>query len=171
MRTVREVLGSARDVTGELAAGRYAVLHASTGRPERLVERCSASVERLRERHGADERCGIGEPGRSVAGTHDSYRDAPLALRAGTRLEPGRRVFAAAELRETLVAWAECGFQLVRTADRLAIHPDHAAVPADEDRGAHGPRGAGCGSRGRRWRCTWPDRSTPFNNRFVPTHR
>lgn len=25
-------------------------------------------------------------------------------------------------LRETLIAWAEGGFQLVRTADRLAVH-------------------------------------------------
>ncbi|WP_406195140.1 helix-turn-helix domain-containing protein [Streptomyces sp. NBC_01017] len=27
-------------------------------------------------------------------------------------------------LRETLIAWAECGFQLVRTAERLAVHRD-----------------------------------------------
>lgn len=156
LRTVREVFGSVQDVTGELAAGRYAVLHASVGRPERLVERCSALVERLGERHGADARCGIGEPGRGVAGTHASYRDAALALRAGPRLEPDGRVFAVADLRvpqlvasvvrherdryaaavltglreradwpvlrETLIAWAEGGFQLVRTAERLAVH-------------------------------------------------
>ncbi|MFG2550137.1 PucR family transcriptional regulator [Streptomyces sp. NPDC048581] len=156
LRTVREVFGSAQDVTGELAAGRYAVLHASTGRQERLVERCSALVERLGERHGVEARVGIGEPGRGVAGMHDSYRDAALALRAGPRLEPDGRVFAVADLRvpqlvastvrqeraryaaavlaglreredwpvlrETLIAWAEGGFQLVRTAERLAVH-------------------------------------------------
>ncbi|SDN26381.1 carbohydrate diacid regulator [Streptomyces sp. cf386] len=156
LRTVREVFGSAQDVTGELAAGRYAVLHASTGGPARLVERCSALVERLGERHGAEARAGIGEPGRGVAGLHDSYRDAALALRAGPRLEPDGRVFAVADLRvpqlvasavrqeraryaaavlsglreredwpvlrETLIAWAEGGFQLVRTAERLAVH-------------------------------------------------
>ncbi|MET9970554.1 hypothetical protein ABZZ80_32745 [Streptomyces sp. NPDC006356] len=83
----------------ELAAGRYAALHASTGRPERLVERCSALVERLGERHGADARCGIGEPGRGVTGTHASYRGAALALRAGPRLAPDSRVFAVADLR------------------------------------------------------------------------
>lgn len=156
LRTVREVFGSAQDVTGELAAGRYAVLHASTGHPEQLVERCSALVERLVERHGAEARCGIGEPGRGVAGMHDSYRDAALALRAGPRVEPAGRVFAVADLRvpqlvasvvrqeraryaaavlaglreredwpvlrETLIAWAEGGFQLVRTAERLGVH-------------------------------------------------
>lgn len=156
LRTVREVFGSVQDVTGELAAGRYAVLHASTGRPERLVERCSALVERLGERHGAEARAGIGEPGRGVAGMHDSYRDAALALRAGPRLEPDGRVFVVTDLRvpqlvasvvrqeraryaaavlaglreredwpvlrETLIAWAEGGFQLVRTAERLGVH-------------------------------------------------
>ncbi|WP_244188166.1 PucR family transcriptional regulator [Streptomyces regalis] len=156
LRTVREVFGSAQDVTGELAVGRYAVLHASAGRPERLVERCSTLVGRLGERHGADARAGIGEPGRGATGTHDSYRDAALALRTGPRLEPDSRVFAVADLRvpqlvasvvrqeraryaaavlaglreredwpvlrETLIAWAEGGFQLVRTSQRLAVH-------------------------------------------------
>lgn len=120
------------------------------------MERCSALVERLGERHGVEARVGIGEPGRGVAGMHDSYRDAAPALRAGPRLEPDGRVFAVADLRvpqlvastvrqeraryaaavlaglreredwpvlrETLIAWAEGGFQLVRTAERLAVH-------------------------------------------------
>jgi len=153
LRTVREVFDGGQDVAGELAAGRYAVLRAEAGG---LVERCSALVERLRDRHAADARAGVGEPGRGVAGMHASYRDAALALRAGPRLDPDGRVFAVAELRvpqlvasvvrqdraryaaallaglrgradwpvlrETLIAWAECGFQLVRTAERLAVH-------------------------------------------------
>ncbi|OLZ68869.1 hypothetical protein AV521_18855 [Streptomyces sp. IMTB 2501] len=153
MRTVREVFAGGQDVAGELAAGRYAVLRAAT---DGLADRCAALVERIRERHGLDARAGIGEPGRGVAGMHDSYRDAAMALRTGPRLEPGRRVFAVTELRvpqlvaaalrperaryaavllsgirervdwpvlrETLVAWAECGFHLVRTAERLRVH-------------------------------------------------
>ncbi|MER5939903.1 sugar diacid recognition domain-containing protein [Streptomyces sp. NPDC001928] len=153
LRTVREVFGGGQDVAGELAAGRYAVLRAGA---EGLTERCAALVERLGERHAAEARAGIGEPGRGVAGMHDSYRDAALALRAGPRLEPDGRVFAVADLRvpqlvasvvrqeraryaaavlaglrerddwpvlrETLIAWAEGGFQLVRTAERLAVH-------------------------------------------------
>ncbi|MFD4976544.1 CdaR family transcriptional regulator [Streptomyces sp. NPDC058424] len=152
MRTVREVFGGGQDVAGELAAGRYAVLRAAT---DGLVERCTALVERVRERHGLDARAGTGEPGRGVAGMHDSYRDAAMALRTGLRLEPGRRVFTVTELRvpqlvaavrqeraryaavlltgmreredwpvlrETLVAWAECGFHLLRTAERLGVH-------------------------------------------------
>ena len=95
----REVFGAVQDVTGEPAVGRYTALHASTGRPERLVERCSALVDRLGERHGAEARCGIGEPDRGVAGVRASYRDAAPALRAGPRLEPDSRVFAVADLR------------------------------------------------------------------------
>lgn len=156
MRTVREVFGGGQDVAGELAAGRYAVLHASPKSAHGPAERCSALVDRVRERHGLDARVGVAEPGRGVAGMHDSYRDAAMALRTGMRLEPDRRVFAVADLRvpqlvaaavrqeraryaaallsglreredwpvlrDTLVAWAECGFHLVRTAERLAVH-------------------------------------------------
>jgi carbohydrate diacid regulator len=118
---------------------------------------CDIGVDRLGARHGAEARCGIGEPGRGVAGVYASYRDAAPALRAGPRLEPDDRVFAVADPRvpqlvasvvrheraryaasvlaglreredwpvpwETLIAWAEGGFQLVRTAERrLAVH-------------------------------------------------
>ncbi|MEU9169649.1 helix-turn-helix domain-containing protein [Streptomyces sp. NPDC048420] len=153
LRTVREVFGGGQDVAGELAAGRYLVLRAEDAA---LVERCSALVERLRDRHAAEARAGIGEPGRGVTGMHDSYRDAALALRAGPRLDPDGRVYPVTGLRvpqlvasvvrqeraryaavllaglreredwpvlrETLIAWAECGCRLVGTAERLAIH-------------------------------------------------
>ncbi|MFC9424424.1 CdaR family transcriptional regulator [Streptomyces sp. NPDC056987] len=161
LRTVREEFHGGQDVAGEIAAGRYAVLHPSPGCPspaERsaLLERCALLVELVRERHGVDARMAVGEPGAGAAGMSGSYRDAAAALRIGPALDPAARVFAAAELRiprlvasavrqerirytgsvlgavreradwpvlrETLIAWGEGGFQLVRTAERLGVH-------------------------------------------------
>ncbi|MBT2674875.1 helix-turn-helix domain-containing protein [Streptomyces sp. ISL-14] len=46
-------------------------------------------------------------------------------------------------LRETLIAWAECGFQLVRTADRLATHRNTLLYRLTKIEELAGRRGAG----------------------------
>ncbi len=97
-RTVREVFGSVQDVTGELTAGRYAVLHASTGRPERLVERCSALVDRRANGTGPTPGAGSASPA-GAAPWCTPRTGTALALRAGPRLAPDSRVFAVADLR------------------------------------------------------------------------
>lgn len=104
LRTVREEFHGRQDVAGEIAAGRYAVLHPSSagGAPaERaaLLERCALLVELVRERHGVDARMAVGDPGSGAAGMSGSYRDAAAALRIGPALDPAARVLVAAELR------------------------------------------------------------------------
>ncbi|MFF3334334.1 CdaR family transcriptional regulator [Streptomyces sp. NPDC002888] len=170
IRTVREVFADPQDVVAGTAPGWIGVLHrlparrspaspgagASLGAPASLVADCRRITDVIAAQDGLTARAGIGEPGTSVRGLHDSYQDACDALRLGGRL-PGRspvhlisdlrvhQVLAAVShsarnrlldlttaelraqpdwpaLRDTITAWCESGFNLVRASTALHIH-------------------------------------------------
>ncbi|MBO1332239.1 CdaR family transcriptional regulator [Streptomyces sp. VRA16 Mangrove soil] len=152
-----EVFPGGEDVAGEIAAGRYGVLHVARGADGEPAERGALLTDLIAGRHGAVSRVALGEPGAGVAGLHDAYRGALAALGIGPVLDPAARVHTVRELRfphrvaaatrcerarhaaarsprraarapdwsdtrARLIAWAECGCHLVRTAERLRIH-------------------------------------------------
>jgi carbohydrate diacid regulator len=152
VRAIGEVFDARTDIVAELAAGRYVVLHHPVDDAEDVGARARRAAALLRERHGLVVHIGIGESGSGVSALADSYADANDALRlAGEReireisdlrvrqlfdtvstaarirftrsqLDLLSRENDFAVLKHTLVAWCECGFNLVTTAQRLTIH-------------------------------------------------
>jgi carbohydrate diacid regulator len=102
LRTVRRAFAGAQDIVGTVASGRIAVLHAAgKDRDEdaRLVERCAALADHLARAHTVQCRAGIGGVVASVAGLHESYRDAASALYLGGRLGRSGAVTHIADVR------------------------------------------------------------------------
>jgi carbohydrate diacid regulator len=152
VRAIGEVFDARTDIVAELAAGRYVVLHHPVDDAEDAGARARRAAALLRERHGIVVHIGIGESGSGVAALADSCADANDALRLGGEREireisdlrvrqlfdsvstAARTRFTRSQLdllsrendftilKHTLVAWCECGFNLVTTAQRLAIH-------------------------------------------------
>ncbi|MGC7102388.1 CdaR family transcriptional regulator [Amycolatopsis lurida] len=147
-RTVREVFHGQLDVMAEMAAGRLAVLHHGDAvtAAERLlallrqrhdlsarigVGTAATGVAGLHESYvDASEAVRLGERGPGVfpidrlrtkqllASTGRHARDRfTTALLGGLPADPQWPV-----LRETLLAWGDCGFNLVRTATALHVH-------------------------------------------------
>jgi len=132
---IGEVFDARTDIVAEFAAGRYVVLHhPSPDETEDLPSRTRRAAALLRERHGVVVHVGIGQSGSDIAALAVSRADAEDALRltgdstaARTRfmrsqLDLLSRENDCAALKQTLVAWCECGFNLVTTAQRLAIN-------------------------------------------------
>ncbi|MEJ3747812.1 sugar diacid recognition domain-containing protein [Actinomycetes bacterium KLBMP 9797] len=109
LRATRRVFPGAQDVVGAVASGRFAVLHhviAAAGihapgveapgihasdvdAPDpaaAVLERCRALADDLGRAHRVVCRIGVGAVATSVAGLHESYRDAASALHLGARL-------------------------------------------------------------------------------------
>jgi carbohydrate diacid regulator len=105
LRAIREVFPDPQDVVTSMASGRFAVLHRV---PQRHVHQqetaatatCHRAVEAIDLlHHGLAARAAVGDVATSVAGLHDSYRDACDALRLGARVAKDLPVHTIGDLR------------------------------------------------------------------------
>ncbi len=160
LSTLRGRFASAQDIVAAMPSDRFVVLHRvpSAHTTDDLLAQCRDTVEEIRRRHGLIAAAGLGDAARSIAGLHESYQDASIALRLGVLLDhaPGRpptvssindlrmhQLLAAAghrpraRLRDGLLA-------ALRAAGRLAgVAPDaHHLVRERVQPGARGERPA-----------------------------
>jgi carbohydrate diacid regulator len=141
---------AAGDIVAAMPSDRFVVLHRVRGAD--LPALCRAAVEEISRRHGLTAAAGIGDVATTVVELHESYQDASITLRLGAKggvsaiedlrvhqllaavgHRPRARFVEALTaklraqtdwpaLRETLIAWCETGFNLVRAAGALHIH-------------------------------------------------
>jgi len=98
LRTLREVFPDVRDLTAEMTASRFAVLH-HPRHPGEPARRCARLTAVFRERYGLAAHAGFGAPAAGVPGLHESTVDAAAAVRLGPRRRPGETVFDIETLR------------------------------------------------------------------------
>ena len=105
LRAIREVFPDPQDVVTSMASGRFAVLHRV---PQRHVHQQETAATATCHRavgaidllhHGLAARAAVGDVATSVAGLHDSYRDACDALRLGARVAKDLPVHTIGDLR------------------------------------------------------------------------
>lgn len=150
LQTLRTTFAGTHDIVAAMPSDRFVVLHRVRGAD--LPALCRGVIEEISRRHGLTAAAGIGDVAATVVELHESYQDASGTLRLGTgggvRAIGDLRVHqllaavghrprvrfvealtatlrAQADwpaLRETLVAWCDAGFNLVRAANALHIH-------------------------------------------------
>jgi carbohydrate diacid regulator len=150
LQTLRATFAGTADIVAAMPSDRFVVLHRVRGAD--LPALCRAAVEEISRRHGLTAAAGIGDVASTVVELHESYQDASITLRLGAKggvsaiedlrvhqllaavgHRPRARFVEALTaklraqtdwpaLRETLIAWCETGFNLVRAAGALHIH-------------------------------------------------
>jgi carbohydrate diacid regulator len=92
LHTLRTTFIAAHDVVAAMPSDRFVALHrvASTrrtdGQTDAVRALCRDAVDQLGRRHALTATVGIGAVATTVIQLHDSYQDASIALRLGTRL-------------------------------------------------------------------------------------
>lgn len=126
LRELREVFPAQQDVVASLRSGQFGVLHRVSRGESRddiavsLAAECRRVVDSVQVRHGLAARTAIGPVASSVAGLHDSYRDALDALRLGARTAKGDSVHAIDDFRiQQVLAGVGHGTR-TRLVDRVA---------------------------------------------------
>jgi carbohydrate diacid regulator len=152
LRTLRQTFGSADLVAALTAGRFAVLARLKRGDTgEDRLRLAELAVRTIAAEHGFASRAGAGGTARGIAGLREAYADAGDALRLGRGPAHviddlrGHQVLAAVgqrargrlvslvagdlathadwpELRATLIAWCESGFNLVRTAEALHIH-------------------------------------------------
>jgi len=92
LQTLRATFTPIHDVVAAMPSDRFVALHrVASARPDdgqndELRTLCRKAVDQLGRRHGLTAAVGIGDLATTVIELHDSYQDASIALRLGTRL-------------------------------------------------------------------------------------